>query len=110
MRIRLTDKEREFLESAGTELERDPMFAGYGLYGGGTFVEHPDGKKTYIMNGACGLLVLGLCSVYKDPRRPEICATTMPGDRGCESARKQDNLAPITLFDSARDRPKFKPK
>ncbi|MBI4008789.1 YkgJ family cysteine cluster protein [Candidatus Roizmanbacteria bacterium] len=110
VRIRLTDKEYEFLISAGTDLERDTRFVSYGMYSSGAFAEHPDGKKTYIMNGACGLLVQGLCSVYKDAGRPEICAETMPGEDGCKSARKQDKLAPITLYDSARGRPKLRTK
>lgn len=87
VRIRLTKDEHSFLVNAGTDLRK--------TFGAGTLWnpvhtrEYPDGKTTYDMEGKCGLLgENGLCTVYFDPRRPEICATTHPKDEGCASARR----------------------
>jgi hypothetical protein len=51
------------------------------------------------MDGKCGLLKNGICTVYLDPRRPTVCETTNLGGIGCASAREYLGLKPITLVE-----------
>ena len=58
--------------------------------------ELPDGRVVYDMDGSCGYLNSdGLCSVYKDPRRPQTCGDTEPGCYGCTTVRVERGLMPI---------------
>ena len=50
-------------------------------------------KPTYLLLRDCPYLVqspgsVALCSVYDDPRKPEICSTFTAGSEGCQTMRE----------------------
>jgi hypothetical protein len=79
--LELSNKERDFLRTAGTYLLlRDDLPS-----------DNPD-KNFYSLESKCGFVVIEdhrhKCSVHDDQRRPAICSNLRPGGKSCKQIKE----------------------
>ena len=79
--IILSREESNFIRSSETEMFLVDYPAGYDI-----------NKSLFLLESKCGFVVNNICSVYDDPRRPDICGRFKAGGKVCNEIKDSKRI------------------